>query len=55
MAKNYVEENFKENLEKCFFYFDMAFNREINEDNSINMENLRKDSKKIIEEIRTFE
>jgi BMFP domain-containing protein YqiC len=54
-AKNYVEENFKENLEKCFFYFDMAFNREINEDNSINLENLRKDSKKIIEELKAFE
>ena len=54
-AKNYVEENFKINLVKCFFYFDMVFNREINLDNSINLQNLREESNKIIEELKVFE
>ena len=50
-AKNYIEDNFRDNKMKCFKYFDMIFEKEINNEKTSNQKNFRNEKEKIINKL----
>ena len=50
-AKNYVDSNFFVNIKKCFKYFDMVFNKEIEKEKSFNQKEFKTKTEEIINEL----
>ena len=54
-AKTHVEQNFNDNLDKCFSYFDMIFKKDISPENSNELINLRNKTDTLINELKELE
>ena len=54
-AKNYVDSNYSVNLEECFKYFDMIFDKEIEKDKSFNQKVFKTQTEEIIKELEELE
>jgi hypothetical protein len=54
-AKNYVDNNHSTNLQECFKYFDMIFDKEIEKDKSFNQKVFKDQTEEIIKELEKLE
>ena len=54
-AKNYVDSNHSTNLQECFKYFDMIFDKEIEKDKSFNQKVFKDQTEEIIKELEKLE